>query len=124
METLSEHPLLELAGVFDRDVARLEQVKQYFKVPTYRSLQSLFDDHTVELVVNLTDPENRYQVSKAALEAGKHVYSEKPLALELHQAKELVALAAKRDLLISGAPCSLLGEAAQTVWKTVRDGAI
>jgi predicted dehydrogenase len=124
METLPEHPILELAGVFDKNAARLTRVQEYFKVPVYGSLQEVFDDPTVELVVNLTDPDNHFPVSRAALAAGKHVYSEKPLAAELHLAKNLVALAEANGLLISGAPCSLLGEAAQTVWKTIRDGAV
>lgn len=124
METLPEHPELELAGVFDKDAARLARVKEYFQIPVYGSLQELLDDPSVEIVVNLTDPDNHYPVSKAALLAGKNVYSEKPLAVELGQAKELVALAEEKNLLLSGAPCSMLSEASQTIWKALRDGAV
>ncbi len=78
METLPDHPELELAGVFDRDPDRLQTVGTYFGIPTYGSLDELLADRGVELVVNLTDPDSHYPVSKAALLAGKHVYSEKP----------------------------------------------
>lgn len=60
-------------------------------------------------------------MSKACLEAGKHVYSEKPLAMEFSQAKALVELAKNKGLHLSGAPCKLLGETAQTVWKALRN---
>jgi len=93
-------------------------------VPSYDSLDELLADPTVEIVLNLTNPRNHYEVSKACLEAGKHVYSEKPLAMEIPQAKELVALAESRGLQISSAPCSSLGEAAQTIWKAIRENAI
>ena len=124
METLPDHPDLELLGVFDRDAARLRTVEKYFKLRAYESLDQLLSDPAVELVVNLTDPDNHHPVSKAALMAGKHVYSEKPLAVRLDLAKELVDLAAQKNLLLSSAPCSVLSEAAQTIWKVIRDGAI
>lgn len=124
METLADHPILELVGVFDRDEARLRVVAKYFGLYTYDSLEQLLADPAVELIVNLTDPDNHYPVSKAALTAGKHVYSEKPLATRLDLAKELFDLAARKGLLLSSAPCSALSEAAQTIWKAIRDGAI
>ena len=63
-------------------------------------------------------------MTRASLLAGKHVYSEKPLSVDLSEARELVELAEKQGLLLSGAPCSVLGETAQTLWKAVRDGAV
>jgi predicted dehydrogenase len=71
-------------------------------------------------VLNLTNPGSHYEISKAALLAGKHVYSEKPLAMQMDQAKELVELAESLGLLVSCAPCSSLGETAQTLWKVLR----
>jgi len=124
MKTLPGHPELELVGVMDRDQDRASRFSAYHSVPTYPTLDELLQDNNVELVVNLTNPSSHFAVSKACLEAGKHVYSEKPLAMELSQAEELVDLAEKRGLYISSAPCNLLGETAQTIWKALREKAI
>lgn len=124
MKTLPGHPELELVGVMDRDQDRASRFSAYHSVPTYPTLDELLQDSNVELVVNLTNPSSHFAVSKACLKAGKHVYSEKPLAMELSQAEELVDLAEKRGLYISSAPCNLLGETAQTIWKALREKAI
>ncbi|MBT8409825.1 MAG: Gfo/Idh/MocA family oxidoreductase, partial [Alphaproteobacteria bacterium] len=60
--------------------------------------------------------------NKACLEAGHHVYSEKPLALLMDDARDLVALAEERGLMLASAPCSVLGEAAQTLGHALRHG--
>jgi predicted dehydrogenase len=63
-------------------------------------------------------------VTAACLEAGKHVHTEKPVALRHEQARELVELAQRTGVRLSCAPATLLGEAQQTAWKLVRDGAL
>ncbi len=124
LKTLANHPQLELVGVFDRDLERMHRFARYHKVTTYGSLPELLADRRVQIVVNLTNPGSHYEVSRAALEADKHVYSEKPLSVELEQAEELVALAERRGLELSSAPCSMLGESAQSLWKALREGAV
>lgn len=123
VQTLPNYPQLELAGVIDRDEGRAEGFARHFGLHRYPSLAALLADRSVELLLNLTNPASHYAVSRAALDAGKHVYSEKPLALELGEARELVELAERRGLQIASAPCSLLGEAAQTLWRALRRGA-
>jgi predicted dehydrogenase len=124
-KTLANHPELELVGVMDRDHARMERFAKFHGIARrYDTLKELLDDPRVELVVNLTNPGSHYEVSKAALEAGKHVYSEKPLSMKFAEAEELVALAEKRGLQIGGAPCSVLGETAQTLWKALRQNKV
>lgn len=124
LNTLPLHPELELTGVADLDEVRLKQFADHHQVRTYPSTEALLADESVQIVLNLTNPRNHYEISKACLEAGKHVYSEKPLAMAIPEAKELVALAAERGLHISSAPCSLLGETAQTVWKALRNNVV
>jgi predicted dehydrogenase len=124
LKTLTLHPELRVAGVVDRNVERVTHFSAYHSVPSYRSLEELLEDPSVEIVLNLTNPGSHFDVSKACLEAGKHVYSEKPLAPHFPQAKELVELAERRGLYLSSAPCSLLNETAQTVWKALREGRI
>lgn len=122
--TLPNHPQVELVGVMDRDPERARRFAAHWKIDhVYPDLQALLDDARVDIVLNLTNPASHFEVSRACLEADKHVYSEKPLALRMEHAQALVDLAAARGLLLSGAPCSILGEAAQTAWKALREGA-
>jgi predicted dehydrogenase len=76
------------------------------------------------MVLNLTNPRSHYDVTEACLEAGKHVYSEKPLGMTLDEARDLVALADARGVRLGTAPCSVLSNTAQTVWKAIEDGVI
>ena len=115
---------LRLAGVYDRDPARLDAYRACWNDPVYLNLAAVMADPAVEIVVNLTDPENHEAVTRAALAAGKHVYTEKPLAMTMAQALDLGAVARAAGLRIAAAPCNLLGEAAQTVWSAVRSGLI
>lgn len=124
LKTLPNHPELELMGVMDRDQDRALRFAAYHSVPVYPSLEELLEDQRVEIVVNLTNPGSHFSVSQACLESGKHVYSEKPLAMELSQAEAIVDLAEQRGLYLSSAPCSLLSETAQTVWKALRNNVI
>jgi predicted dehydrogenase len=115
---------LELVGATDVDAARAEAFVSKWGGTSYASLDALLADDTVDIVVNLTPPQLHASVTAAALEAGKHVHSEKPLALVHAEAAELVDLAARRGQRLSCAPTTLLGEAQQTTWKLVREGAI
>lgn len=124
MLTLANHPGLELVSVMDRDAARAETFAAFHRVRRVATLREVLDDPRVEIVVNLTNPSSHYEVSRAALEAGKHVYSEKPLAMALGHAEELVALARAKSLRIASAPCSVLGESAQTAWRALRREAV
>lgn len=121
VKTLRNHPELTLLGVFDRDESRTRRLAGFYGLGSFRSLDEILKDPRVDIVVNLTNPDSHHAVSKAALEAGKHVYSEKPLATSFDQAAELVALAEERGLELAGAPCSMLGETAQTLWKAIRE---
>lgn len=124
MNTLPHHPDLHITGVYDRQLKRAQQFSSYYGVGLYESLDAVLADPKVEIVVNLTNPGSHFTISKACLEAGKHVYSEKPLAMDFEEAQQLVDLAKELGLYIASAPCSLLGEAAQTLWKAVREEVI
>ncbi|MBP1861142.1 Gfo/Idh/MocA family protein [Rhizobium herbae] len=111
MTTLANHPQLRLAGVWDVDPARLRQFSDYWKVRAFASADEAFADPAVAIVVNLTPPESHHAVNKAALLAGKHVYCEKPLAMTVDEARELVGLAAENGLILAGAPANALSDA-------------
>jgi len=121
LNTLPNHPELEIAAVTDRDAERTRRFASHYGVRAAESLEEILEDPSIELVVNLTNPASHYAVSRAALESGKHVYSEKPLAMEMAEATTLVERAEKLGLRIASAPCNVLGETAQTVWKALRE---
>ena len=124
MSTWGRHPRLELAGVADRDRSRAEAVSAAYDLHVYESNDALMADPTVDIVANFTSIESHFEVSKAALLAGKHVYSEKPLCPELDQAEALVELAAEKGLALSCAPSNALSDSTQTMWKAILDGAV
>jgi len=119
--SLKKYPQLELVAVTGRDQQRISTFGAHYSVKTYPTVESLLADPSIEMVVNLTNPGSHFEVSKACLEAGKHVYSEKPLAMALSEAQALVGLASAKGLYLSSAPCGVLGETAQTLWKALRN---
>jgi predicted dehydrogenase len=121
MGSLANYPQLQVAGVMDRDEERAVRFAKYYGLPCYVSLQELLDDDGVDLVLNLTNPGSHFEITRTSLEAGKHVYSEKPLAMSFEEAQELARLAEERGLALACAPCSVLGETAQTIWRALRE---
>lgn len=124
MESLQFHPELSIIGVCEIDPLRAKTVREVFGLFVYESVEKMLADERVQTVVNLTDPDNHFAVNKAALLAGKHVYSEKPLSTSFSEAQELFEIAQDSKLLLSSAPCSVLSESAQTLWKAVLDGGV
>ena len=94
---------LTLVAVADRDVSRAAERGAAWGVRGVAPEELLADDE-VELVVNLTPPRAHVETTRAALEAGKHVYSEKPLALTVEEGRGLVELAEALDLGLACAP--------------------
>jgi len=105
----------------DEDGRRSAAYSAYYSVSRYEHLGEVLNDPRVELVLNLTNPRSHFAVSKSCLEAGKNVYSEKPLAMSFTEAQQLVKLAEKKGLRIASAPSRLLAETAQTIWKALRE---
>ena len=124
MATLAHHPGLRVVGAYDRDPERLEAFCRHHAVHPYPALPALLADGRVEMVLNLTNPRSHFALTRACLEAGKHVYSEKPLAMNAADATTLAVLARCRNLQVSVAPCSVLGETAQTMWKALAEGMV
>jgi predicted dehydrogenase len=121
LKSFSLYPHIKIRGVFDIDQARRHTFCTYWGVPEFDSMEALFENAGFGgLVLNLTNPHAHYDVSKACLEAGCHVYSEKPLAMNMDDARDLVERASSKGLQITSAPCSGLSETAQTLWAAIR----
>ena len=78
----------------------------------------------VELVVNLTIPAVHAQVSGEAIDAGKHVWSEKPISVDRDSGRELLAKAEAAGLLVGVAPDTVLGPGVQTARRAIARGDI
>ncbi|MBQ5820241.1 MAG: Gfo/Idh/MocA family oxidoreductase [Clostridia bacterium] len=116
---------LRLVAVCDLIRERAEKAQKEYNVPKlYDTMEELFADPEIDIVLNLTRPYQHYEVSKAALLAGKHVYSEKPLGADLAEGEELVALAKEKGLVIGGAPDTFMGAGIQTCRKLIDEGLI
>jgi len=126
LKNITEHfKEIELVAVCDLVREKAERAQEKYNVPKlYDTMYELFADPEIDIVLNLTRPYEHYGVSIEALKAGKHVYTEKPLAASLEEAKELVALAEEKGLMLGGAPDTFLGAGIQTCRKLIDDGYI
>jgi predicted dehydrogenase len=124
MATWKRHPGLVLKGVADIDAKRRDVVATAYSLKAYASNEELLADPEIDIVGNFTSIESHYEVTRQALLAGKHVYSEKPLVTTMAEATELINLAAQRGLRLSCAPSNVMSDTVQTMWKAVRDGAV
>jgi predicted dehydrogenase len=89
-----------------------------------QTVEELLANPDVDVVVNLTIPDAHYPVSKQILEAGKHVYSEKPLVLSLEQGEDLRRLAKEKGLSVGCAPDTFLGGSHQLARQYIDQGGI
>jgi predicted dehydrogenase len=116
------HFCLDVVSCADIVREAAERRAEEYGIARVCSVDELLADPEIEIVVNLTVPAAHYGVSMAALSAGKHVYTEKPLAVTREEGKILVETARGRDLLIGGAPDTFLGAGLQTCRKLIDDG--
>lgn len=89
-----------------------------------QSIEQMLANDELDVIVNLTIPAAHFAVSKAILEAGKHVYSEKPLVISLEEGKALQALAKEKGLSVGCAPDTFLGGAHQLARKYIDEGGV
>jgi len=116
---------IELTAVCDLVKEKAEKAREEYNVPKlYDTMEELFADDEIDIVLNLTRPYEHYDVTRAALLAGKHVYSEKPLAATLEEGRALVELAKEKNLMLGGAPDTFMGAGIQTCRKLIEDGFI
>lgn len=121
-ETFKE---IQLVAVCDLIKERaLNAQEKYGILKVYDTMYELFNDESIDIVLNLTRPAEHYNVSKNALLAGKHVYSEKPLGASLEQGLELVEIAKEKGLMLGGAPDTFMGAGIQTCRKLIDSGIV
>ncbi len=119
----SAFPILEIRGLADLNRELAEAKASEFNLQA-RTVDELFTDPKVEIIVNLTIPKAHVAVGLQALEAGKHTYSEKPLGINFAEGKKLADAAKAKGLRIGAAPDTFLGGGHQTARALIDEGVI
>lgn len=115
---------VEVAAVADLIEERSQSQAEKYGVAKVLETEQLLNDPEIEIVLNLTTPAGHAEICRRALEAGKHVYVEKPLSVSLADGAELKKLAAGKGLLLGGAPDTFMGAGIQTCLDIIKEGKI
>lgn len=116
------YPSLHLAACCDVDRKLAERHAAQYDIPVGCTPDEMLAMDEVELVVNLTPPQLHTVLNKKILQAGKHVFCEKPFAPTVEEAREVMKLAEEKHLLVGSAPDTFLGSSLQTCRKLLDDG--
>ncbi len=114
--------ILDVAACTDLDISRAQAKAEEFNVPKVYAVKDLLNDPEIQIVVNLTTPDQHAGVSLQIIEAGKSVYVEKPLAITREDGQQVLDAAKKRGVLVGCAPDTFLGGGIQTCRKLIDDG--
>jgi len=121
-EDLRRRSHVRLVGVTDIDLPKAQAFAEAHETRAFGSLGEALDDRAVELVACLTSHRAHVPVVTAALRAGRHAFSEKPMAPTHAEARELLELADEHAVRLAAAPIVPLGEMAQTARRWVDEG--
>jgi len=124
LTNLTAFPDVEVRFIADIDLDRAQFQAQAFGVPGFGSVEQLLADPNIEIVVNLTIPKVHAEVAQQALAAGKHVWTEKPIALDRASGRALLDAAHAAGLRVATAPDTFLGAGIQTARRLIESGAI
>jgi predicted dehydrogenase len=124
LQNCTRFPILRVLACADLVLDRAAEQAQKYNVPKAYTVEELLADPAIELVINLTVPQVHGPIGLAALQAGKSVYNEKPLAIDRDSARQMLDLAQSKGLLVGGAPDTFLGGGLQTCRRLIDEGAI
>ena len=116
--------LLDIVAAADINMEAAKQKAQEYGIPRVLTVDELLRDDQVEVVLNLTIPKAHVPVALAAIEAGKHMYAEKPLGINRAEAKQVIDAAKKRGVVVGCAPDTVLGAGIQTARRVIDTGVI
>ncbi len=117
-------PILDIVACADLMQERAEAKAKEHGIAKACSVDELIADPNIEIVLNLTVPKAHAEINLRAIEAGKHVYVEKPLATNREDGKKTMAAAKAKKVLVGCAPDTFFGNGIQTCRKVVDDGTI
>lgn len=117
-------PILDIDACADLVPGRAAALAESHDIAHAYSVEQLLADPEIQIVINLTVPQAHAEVSLAAIAAGKHVYSEKPVAVSREDGRRILAAAKRNGLRVGCAPDTFLGGGLQTCRKLIDDGLI
>lgn len=117
-------PILDVVAVADLNRAAAEKQAAAYGVPRVLSVDELIADPSIQVTLNLTIPAAHMDVAIRSLEAGKHTFAEKPLAVNRDEGRRVLEAAKRTGLRVGCAPDTFLGAGVQTARKLIDDGAI
>lgn len=106
---------LEIIACADVDAELSQKLASEFGIKKAYTTKELLSDDEVEIVINLTPPQFHVELSKQIITAGKHLFSEKPFAFNLKDAKEVLDLADKNGVKVGCAPDTFLASGLQSL---------
>ena len=124
LENLNSFPDVEVLILGDLIADRARSQAEKHGVPTHGTAEDVLAHPDVQLVVNLTTPDAHVEVSSAAIAAGKHVWSEKPLGLDREAIATLLEQARAAGVRVGSAPDTLLGPGFQSAKRAIAAGII
>lgn len=116
-----QYAILDVVACADIDIERAKQFAGEHNLIAM-TVDELLSDDAIQIVINLTIPKVHAEVSTRIAQAGKHVYSEKPLGLTREEGQMLINSAKSANVLVGCAPDTFLGGSAQTCRKLIDDG--
>jgi predicted dehydrogenase len=112
--------VMEITACADINMDAAQEKAEEFELKAV-TVDQILADPEIEIIINLTIPQAHTEVNLQALNAGKHVHCEKPFAIELEDAKKVLALAKEKNLYVGCAPDTFLGGGNQTCRKLIDD---
>lgn len=115
---------VELAGLFSRREAHVRRLAVKYSSAAYTSLQTLLQQCEFDVLLNLTAIPAHFEVSLAALQAGRHVYSEKPFAATVNEARQLIDAAEAAGVMLAAGPAHMVKPEMKAMKRLIDTGAI
>src|SRR5579883_329867 len=116
--------ILDLVACSDIYLDKARAMAEQYAIPHVYTVEELLADPDIQIVINLTIPKAHAPVAISAIEAGKHVYSEKPFAVTVEEGRRVLELARARGVLVGNSPETFLGISHQLCRKLIDEGVI
>lgn len=124
LTTLAKFPEIEVVACASLDLAESRAKAEQHGIARACSVEEALADPSIDCILNLTIPAAHADITRRALNAGKHVYSEKPFVTDMSEGRELLDLAEAKGLKLGNAPDTFLGGRWQTIQRLIEEGTI